>query len=80
MTDYKEDAKKTLKKATLSESWKNPKNQIVYALIVNEEIIGHIKKKIDINKLKIGDIHNTWRGRKIELIYNDEQVGGFLWN
>ena len=79
MKSYKERAKELLKKATLSESWRNPKNQKVYELMVDTEIVGHIRKKVDINKLKIGNINETWRGKKIELMYDDEQVG-FLWD
>jgi len=75
MKSYKEEARKMLKKATLSEAWKNPQNQKVYTLIVDGEIIGHIKKKVDISKLTVGRTHKTWRGRKFELMYNDEQVG-----
>jgi len=78
VTDYKEKAKELLKKATLSESWKNPKNQTRYALMIDGEIIGYIREKVDLSKLSIGKLHKTWRGDKVELMYNDECVG-FLW-
>jgi len=78
MENYKKDAREMLKKATLSETWENQKNQTRYALMVDGEIIGYIREKVDINKITMGEIHETWRGRKIELMYNNKHIG-FLW-
>jgi len=78
MKNYKKDVREMLKKATLSESWKNPKNQTRYALMIDGEIIGYIREKVDINKITTGEIHETWRGNKIELVYNNKHIG-FLW-
>ena len=78
MENYKKDAGEMLKKATLSESWKNQKNQKVYALMIGEEIIGYIREKVDINRITLGEIHETWRGKKIDLLYNNKHIG-FLW-
>lgn len=59
MENYKEEAREMLKKATLSEPWKNPKNETAYALMVDGEIIGHIREKVDFSKLTIGEEHKT---------------------
>lgn len=78
MENYKKDAEELLKKTTLSESWKNMKNQKVYALMVGDEIVGQIREKVDVNKITIGEVRETWRGKKIELLHDNKHIG-FVW-
>ena len=73
--NFKKDAEKLLKKAVIGEEEKNPQGDIVYPLLVDSEIVGHLKEKVEVNKLEIGEKKEDWRGRIFELLYDGKIVG-----
>jgi|GEM_PF-2192620 len=76
--NHKEEAREMLTKATVSEPWKNPNNKTRYALMIDGEVIGYLRKNIELSKLSIGKEYKTWRGKKVELL-DDNKHAGFLW-